>query len=84
LIPDYNHLLVRYIAFFYSLFQKILVCILILYNMSYPPADVIAAAARFYDGARAGDVELFEKFLPIGLRANMTNEKGDTLVSLSY
>lgn len=43
--------------------------------------EAIAFAARIYDAARAGQIDLFEQALPAGLPANMTNEKGDSLVS---
>jgi hypothetical protein len=43
--------------------------------------EAIAFAARVYDAARAGQIDLFEQALPAGLPANMTNEKGDSLVS---
>ncbi|KAF4810799.1 putative ankyrin repeat protein [Colletotrichum siamense] len=43
------------------------------------PPEAIALAGRLYDGARAGDMALFQQALPAGLPANMTNEKGDTL-----
>ena len=44
--------------------------------------DAIAFAARMYDAARAGQMDIFEQALPAGLPANMTNEKGDSLVSV--
>lgn len=44
------------------------------------PPEALALAARMYDAARAGDVATFQQALPAGLPANMTNEKGDTLV----
>ncbi|KAF6812598.1 ankyrin repeat protein PA3287-like protein 1 [Colletotrichum musicola] len=47
------------------------------------PPEAIALAGRLYDGARAGDVALFQQALPAGLPANMTNEKGDTLLMLA-
>ncbi|KAF4832778.1 putative ankyrin repeat protein [Colletotrichum tropicale] len=47
------------------------------------PPEAIALAGRMYDGARAGDMALFEQALPAGLPANMTNEKGDTLLMLA-
>lgn len=46
------------------------------------PPEAIALAGRLYDGARAGDMALFQQALPAGLPANMTNEKGDTLVRI--
>ncbi|KAF4913309.1 putative ankyrin repeat protein [Colletotrichum viniferum] len=47
------------------------------------PPEAIALAGRLYDGARAGDMALFQQALPAGLPANMTNEKGDTLLMLA-
>ena len=44
------------------------------------PSEAIALATRMYDAARAGDVAIFQQALPAGLPANMTNEKGDSLV----
>lgn len=49
-------------------------------NASLSP-EAIAFAARVYDAARAGQMDMFEQALPAGLPANMTNEKGDSLVS---
>jgi ankyrin repeat protein len=42
--------------------------------------EVIAFATKMYDAARAGQVDTFEQALPAGLPANMTNDKGDSLV----
>jgi len=61
---------------------------------SYPPQDApnpyrqlppeaIALATRFYDAARLGRMDIFQQALPRGLPANMTNDKGDTLVMLA-
>lgn len=50
---------------------------------SLPPA-AIALATRMYDAARNGDMEIFNQALSLGLPANMTNEKGDSLVSLGF
>ncbi|KAK2593744.1 hypothetical protein QQS21_008562 [Conoideocrella luteorostrata] len=47
------------------------------------PPDAIAFAGRMYDAARAGDLAIFQQALPAGLPANMTNEKGDTLLMLA-
>ncbi|KAK6206795.1 hypothetical protein QIS74_13283 [Colletotrichum tabaci] len=47
------------------------------------PPEAIALAGRMYDGARKGDIALFQQALPAGLPANMTNEKGDTLLMLA-
>lgn len=48
------------------------------------PPEAIAFATKIYDAARNGDIEIFQQALPAGLPANMTNEKGDSLVSLSF
>jgi hypothetical protein len=47
------------------------------------PPEAIAFATRMYDAARAGQMDIFEQALPAGLPANMTNEKGDSLVGTS-
>lgn len=44
------------------------------------PPEAIAFATRMYDAARSGQLDIFEQALPKGLPANMTNEKGDSLV----
>lgn len=44
------------------------------------PPEAIAFAGRMYDAARKGDVAVLDQALSAGLPANMTNEKGDTLV----
>jgi len=46
------------------------------------PSEAIAFAGRMYDAARAGSINIFQQALPAGLPPNLTNEKGDTLVSL--
>lgn len=46
--------------------------------------ELLAFASRIYDGARSGQRALFEQALPAGLPANMTNEKGDSLVRLHF
>lgn len=46
--------------------------------------EVIAFASRMYEAARKGDVAVFEQALPAGLPANMTNDKGDSLVCFLY
>jgi hypothetical protein len=48
------------------------------------PPEAIAFAGKMYDAARAGQLDIFQQALPAGLPANMTNEKGDSLVSLSF
>ena len=47
------------------------------------PPEAIAFASKMYDAARAGQMDIFQQALPAGLPANMRNEKGDTLVSVS-
>jgi hypothetical protein len=44
------------------------------------PPEAIAFATRMYGAARAGQMDVFQQALPAGLPANMTNEKGDSLV----
>jgi len=46
------------------------------------PPEAIALATRFFNAAREGQMDIFEQGLAAGLPANMTNEKGDSLVSL--
>jgi hypothetical protein len=50
------------------------------HNVSSLPPEAIALAARMYDAARAGQMDIFQQALLAGLPANMTNEKGDSLV----
>ncbi|KIW84227.1 hypothetical protein Z517_03476 [Fonsecaea pedrosoi CBS 271.37] len=47
------------------------------------PPEAVALAGRFFDAARAGQTDLFEQALPRGLPANLTNDKGDTLLMLA-
>ncbi|KAK6582559.1 hypothetical protein PZA11_004967 [Diplocarpon coronariae] len=47
------------------------------------PPEAIAFATRMYEAARAGQTAVFEQALPAGLPANMTNEKGDSLLMLA-
>lgn len=42
--------------------------------------ELLAFATRVYDAARQGQLDIFQQALPAGLPANLTNEKGDTLV----
>ena len=44
------------------------------------PPEAIELAGRMYNAAREGNKAIFEQALPAGLPANLTNEKGDTLV----
>jgi hypothetical protein len=48
------------------------------------PPEAIAFATRMYDAARAGQTDIFQQALPAGLPANMTNEKGDSLVRYPF
>lgn len=45
------------------------------------PDEAVALATRFFEAARHGQMDIFEQALPHGLPANLTNDKGDTLVS---
>ena len=45
------------------------------------PDAAVALATRFFEAARQGQMDMFEQALPHGLPANLTNGKGDTLVS---
>ncbi|RFU35477.1 hypothetical protein B7463_g914, partial [Scytalidium lignicola] len=47
------------------------------------PDEAIALAGRMYDAARAGQMDIFEQALPVGLPPNLTNEKGDSLIMLA-
>lgn len=46
------------------------------------PPEAIALASRMFDAARTGQMDIFEQALPRGLPANMTNDKGDSLVGI--
>ncbi|KIW50890.1 hypothetical protein PV05_09668 [Exophiala xenobiotica] len=47
------------------------------------PPEAVALASRFFDAARYGQMDIFEQALPRGLPANLTNDKGDTLLMLA-
>ncbi|KIW20744.1 hypothetical protein PV08_01322 [Exophiala spinifera] len=47
------------------------------------PPEVIALASRFFEAARNGQMDIFEHALPQGLPANLTNDKGDSLLMLA-
>ncbi|KAK1833396.1 ankyrin repeat-containing domain protein [Podospora conica] len=47
------------------------------------PPEALELAGRMYDAARQGHVGILEQALAAGLPANMTNEKGDTLLMLA-
>jgi hypothetical protein len=46
------------------------------------PPELIAFAGKLFDAARQGQVDMFEQALPRGVPANMTNDKGDSLVRI--
>lgn len=48
-----------------------------------PSLEAIRLAAQMYNAAREGNKQVLEEALSSGLPANLTNEKGDTLVSES-
>ena len=45
------------------------------------PPEALALATRLFDAARNGDVEILGQALDAGLKPNMTNGRGDSLVS---
>ena len=45
--------------------------------------EVIALAARVFDLAREGDTEQLTAYVDAGVPANLTNDKGDTLLILA-
>ncbi|KAI1123134.1 ankyrin [Nemania abortiva] len=47
------------------------------------PPEAIEFASRMYNAAREGQIDVFKEALPIGLPANLTNDKGDTLLMLA-
>ncbi|KAI0862149.1 ankyrin repeat-containing domain protein [Xylaria cubensis] len=51
-------------------------------NGAIPP-EAIEFATRMYNAAREGQIDVFRQALPAGLPANLTNEKGDTLLMLA-
>jgi hypothetical protein len=44
------------------------------------PPEAIEFATRMYNAAREGQLDIFKEALPAGLPANLTNDKGDSLV----
>jgi len=48
-----------------------------------PDAEVIALAGKLFDAARTGDVALLAAYLDAGAPADLSNERGDTLVMLA-
>ena len=51
-------------------------------EVSSLPSEAIAFAGRMFEAARSGQLEVFQLALAQGLPANLTNDKGDTLVGL--
>ncbi|KAI2634612.1 ankyrin [Xylaria nigripes] len=55
-------------------------------NATIPAAispEVIELATKLYNAAREGQIDVFKEVLPAGLPANLTNDKGDTLLMLA-
>ncbi len=48
-----------------------------------PDADVIELAAKLFEAARTGDAALLAAYLDAGAPANLSNDRGDTLVMLA-
>jgi ankyrin repeat protein len=48
-----------------------------------PDADVVELAGRLFDAARAGDAGLLAAYLDAGAPANLSNDRGDTLLMLA-
>ncbi len=48
-----------------------------------PDADVIALAGRLFDAARAGDSATLAAYVDAGAPADLTNDRGDTLLMLA-
>ncbi|MFF4340610.1 ankyrin repeat domain-containing protein [Kitasatospora sp. NPDC001540] len=46
-------------------------------------AEVIALAGRLFDAARTGDAPLLAAYLDAGTPADLTNDRGDTLLMLA-
>lgn len=49
-----------------------------------PSLEAIKLAAQMYNAAREGNKNVLEKAILEGMPPNLTNEKGDTLVSLVW
>ncbi|ORY60837.1 ankyrin repeat-containing domain protein [Pseudomassariella vexata] len=47
------------------------------------PPEAIEFAGRMFNAARSGQKDIFEQALPAGLPANLTNDKGDSLLMLA-
>ncbi|MGA5196784.1 ankyrin repeat domain-containing protein [Streptomyces exfoliatus] len=48
-----------------------------------PDPEVIELASKVFDLARTGDADTLAAYLDAGVPANLTNEKGDSLVMLA-
>ncbi|MFB7378759.1 ankyrin repeat domain-containing protein [Kitasatospora purpeofusca] len=48
-----------------------------------PDADVIALAGKLFDAARAGDSATLAAYVDAGAPADLTNDRGDTLLMLA-
>ncbi|MEU1231580.1 ankyrin repeat domain-containing protein [Streptomyces sp. NPDC005828] len=48
-----------------------------------PDPEVIELASKVFDLARTGDADALAAYLDAGVPANLTNDKGDTLVMLA-
>ncbi|MGA5066991.1 ankyrin repeat domain-containing protein [Streptomyces exfoliatus] len=48
-----------------------------------PDPEVIELASKVFDLARTGDADALAAYLDAGVPANLTNEKGDSLVMLA-
>ncbi|MFE5732820.1 ankyrin repeat domain-containing protein [Streptomyces sp. NPDC056528] len=48
-----------------------------------PDPEVIELASRVFDLARTGDAEALAAYVDAGVPANLTNDRGDTLVMLA-
>ncbi|MED7954924.1 ankyrin repeat domain-containing protein [Kitasatospora sp. NPDC058201] len=48
-----------------------------------PDADVIALAGKLFDAARAGDTATLAAYVDAGAPADLTNDRGDTLLMLA-
>jgi len=47
------------------------------------PPEAVALAGRLFEAARSGQIDILEQALSRGLPANLTNDKGDTLLMLA-
>lgn len=48
-----------------------------------PSEEVIALATKLFDLARSGDTEALAAYVDAGVSANLSNDKGDSLVMLA-